>query len=108
MPMPQAIVDPAELRRFAQNLKKFNGELHHGMSVLHGQLVDHGGSRRPPIVRLARRATTSLEQSRPRSLRRSHASQGGSHAQAMGAAGPAATGYYRRDKGLAARAAAAR
>jgi hypothetical protein len=40
--MPQAIVDPAELRRFAQNLKKFNGELHHGMSVLHGQLVGLG------------------------------------------------------------------
>jgi uncharacterized protein YukE len=42
--MPQAIVDPAELRRFAQNLKKFNGELHHGMSVLHGQLVALGDS----------------------------------------------------------------
>jgi len=25
--MPQAIVDPAELRRFAQMLKKFNNEL---------------------------------------------------------------------------------
>src|SRR4051794_6111818 len=43
-PMPQAIVDPAELRRFAQNLKKFNGELHHGMTVLHGQLVGLGDS----------------------------------------------------------------
>lgn len=42
--MPQAIVDPAELRRFAQNLKKFSGELQHGMSVLHGQLVALGDS----------------------------------------------------------------
>ena len=42
--MAQAIVDPAELRRFAHNLKKFNGELHHGMSVLHGQLVALGDS----------------------------------------------------------------
>jgi uncharacterized protein YukE len=40
--MAQAIVDPAEVRRFAQNLKKFNAELHHGMSVLHGQLVALG------------------------------------------------------------------
>ncbi|MFO0807394.1 MAG: WXG100 family type VII secretion target [Gemmataceae bacterium] len=36
--MPQAIVDPAELRRFAHNLKKFNSELHHAMTVLHGQM----------------------------------------------------------------------
>ena len=42
--MPQAIVDPAEVRRFAQNLKKFSGELQHGMSVLHGQLVALGDS----------------------------------------------------------------
>jgi uncharacterized protein YukE len=40
--MPQAIVDPAELRRFAQSLKKYNAELHHVMSVLHGQLVGLG------------------------------------------------------------------
>jgi uncharacterized protein YukE len=40
--MAQAIVDPGEVRRFAQNLKKFNAELHHGMSVLHGQLVALG------------------------------------------------------------------
>lgn len=37
--MPQAIVDPAELRRFAQNLKRFNDELQNQMAVLHGQLV---------------------------------------------------------------------
>jgi uncharacterized protein YukE len=40
--MSQAIVDPAEVRRFAQTLKKFNAELQHGMSVLHGQLVALG------------------------------------------------------------------
>ena len=34
--------DPAEVRRFAQTLKKFNAELQHGMSVLHGQLVGLG------------------------------------------------------------------
>ncbi len=40
--MPQAIVDPAELRRFAHNLKQFNNELHNHMLVLHGQLVGLG------------------------------------------------------------------
>ncbi len=40
--MPQAIVDPAELRRFAHNLKQFNNELHNRMLVLHGQLVGLG------------------------------------------------------------------
>jgi uncharacterized protein YukE len=37
--MPQAVVDPAELRRFAHNLKQFNNELHNRLLVLHGQLV---------------------------------------------------------------------
>jgi uncharacterized protein YukE len=36
--MPQAIVDPAELRRFAHNLKQFNNELSNQLLVLHGQL----------------------------------------------------------------------
>lgn len=36
--MAQAVVDPAELRRFAQNLRHFNTELHNKMSVIHGQL----------------------------------------------------------------------
>jgi uncharacterized protein YukE len=36
--MSQAIVDPAELRRFAQALKVFNGDLENRMQVLHGQL----------------------------------------------------------------------
>ena len=42
--MPQAIVDPAELRRFAHNLKQFNSELQNQMSVLHGQLIGLGAS----------------------------------------------------------------
>src|SRR5580700_9283657 len=38
--MPQAIVDPAELRRFAQMLKKFNNELGERMSAMANQLND--------------------------------------------------------------------
>ena len=37
--MAQAIVDPAELRRFAQNLKQFNHDLQEQLAALHGQLV---------------------------------------------------------------------
>jgi uncharacterized protein YukE len=40
--MSQAIVDPAELRRFAQSLKRFNSELQNGLAVLHGQMVSLG------------------------------------------------------------------
>jgi uncharacterized protein YukE len=36
--MAQAVVDPAELRRFAQALRHFNNELQNRMSVIHGQL----------------------------------------------------------------------
>jgi uncharacterized protein YukE len=36
--MAQAVVDPSELRRFAQNLRHFNTELHNKMAVIHGQL----------------------------------------------------------------------
>lgn len=36
--MSQAIVDPAELRRFAQNLKKFNQELEQRLASLRAQL----------------------------------------------------------------------
>jgi uncharacterized protein YukE len=36
--MSQAIVDPLELRRFAQNLKKFNQELDERMTSLRAQL----------------------------------------------------------------------
>jgi WXG100 family type VII secretion target len=42
--MPQAIVDPGELRRFAQNLKRFNEELQGQMAALHGQLNHLGAS----------------------------------------------------------------
>jgi uncharacterized protein YukE len=38
--MPQAIVDPSELRRFALMLKKFNNELGERMSGLSNQLND--------------------------------------------------------------------
>jgi uncharacterized protein YukE len=38
--MSQAIVDPLELRRFAQNLKKFNSELEERLTSLRAQL--HG------------------------------------------------------------------
>lgn len=42
--MPQAIVDPAELRRFAMNLKRFNSELTAQLSALHGQLIGLGNT----------------------------------------------------------------
>jgi len=42
--MSQAIVDPAEIRRFAANLKRFNGDLQAGLAGLHGQLVGLGDS----------------------------------------------------------------
>jgi uncharacterized protein YukE len=42
--MSQAIVDPAELRRFAHNLKTFNSELQNQIAVLHGQLLRLGDS----------------------------------------------------------------
>ena len=37
--MPQAIVDPEELRRFAQSLKKFSTEVQERMKSLSGQLA---------------------------------------------------------------------
>jgi uncharacterized protein YukE len=40
--MSRAIVDPAELRRFAQSLSHFNNELGHQMSVLQGQFAGLG------------------------------------------------------------------
>lgn len=36
--MSKAIVDPAELRRFAGDLKRFNTELQQQMAGLHGRL----------------------------------------------------------------------
>jgi uncharacterized protein YukE len=40
--MPQAIVDPGEVRRFAHNLKVFNEALREQMGSLHGQLMGLG------------------------------------------------------------------
>jgi uncharacterized protein YukE len=40
--MSQAIVDPAELRRFAHSLKKFHAELENGLGLVHGQMVALG------------------------------------------------------------------
>jgi hypothetical protein len=40
--MPQAIIDPSELRRFALNLKQFNSELRDRMAALHGQMLSLG------------------------------------------------------------------
>jgi uncharacterized protein YukE len=37
--MSQAIVDPAELRRFAQGLRRFNGDLARQMTALQSQLT---------------------------------------------------------------------
>jgi WXG100 family type VII secretion target len=42
--MAQAVVDPAELRRFAANLKRFNGELQGNLAGLHAQLLALGDS----------------------------------------------------------------
>ena len=42
--MAQAIVDPAEIRRFAHHLKQFSEELRDRMAVLHGQLTGLGDS----------------------------------------------------------------
>ena len=40
--MSKAIVDPAELRRFAQDLKRFNSDLQHQMSAMHGRMNSLG------------------------------------------------------------------
>ena len=42
--MAQAIVNPEELRRFASNLKRFNEEIQNQMGMLHGKLIELGGS----------------------------------------------------------------
>ena len=42
--MSQAIVDPVELRRFAQNLKKFNSGLEERMTALMAQLNSLGAT----------------------------------------------------------------
>lgn len=40
--MSQAIVDPAELRRFAYHLKQFNAEVRDRLAALHAQLNSLG------------------------------------------------------------------
>ncbi|HLA84145.1 MAG TPA: WXG100 family type VII secretion target [Thermoguttaceae bacterium] len=40
--MPQAIVDPEELRQFARNLQRFNQELQDRLTALGGQLAGLG------------------------------------------------------------------
>jgi uncharacterized protein YukE len=40
--MAQAIVDPADLRRFAHSLKVFNGDLRADLASLHTQLLALG------------------------------------------------------------------
>ena len=40
--MAQAIVDPAEIRRFAHNLKVFNGDVRANLSAIHTQLLALG------------------------------------------------------------------
>ncbi len=42
--MGKAIVDPEELRRFAHDLKRFNGELSTNMTALFGRLLELGQS----------------------------------------------------------------
>jgi uncharacterized protein YukE len=42
--MAKAVVDPAELRRFAQDLKRFNTGLRDQMAVLQAKLNDLGQS----------------------------------------------------------------
>ncbi|MBM3979733.1 MAG: WXG100 family type VII secretion target [Planctomycetes bacterium] len=42
--MSQAIVNPAEVRRFATTLKRFNADLMAAVAGLHGQLVALGDS----------------------------------------------------------------
>lgn len=42
--MPQAIVDPSEIRRFAHNLKKFSAELQDQVAVLHKHLHNLGAT----------------------------------------------------------------
>jgi WXG100 family type VII secretion target len=40
--MAQAIMDPEEVRRFAQELKKFNSDLQNGMSALQARFAALG------------------------------------------------------------------
>ena len=79
--MAKAVVDPAELRRFAQDLKRFNLDLQNNMKILHGRLVALGQSWRDQeqtkfseefeeTMRVLLRFTESSEQHIPFLLRK--------------------------------------
>ena len=40
--MAKAVVDPGELRRFAQDMKRFNDDLRNQMKILHGRMTALG------------------------------------------------------------------
>ncbi|MCZ6837448.1 MAG: WXG100 family type VII secretion target [Planctomycetota bacterium] len=42
--MGKAIVEPEELRRFAQDLKRFNNEMKNQMQILNGRFISLGQS----------------------------------------------------------------
>ena len=42
--MPQAVVDPEDLRRFARGLQKFNTEVQDRATMLNGQLIALGNT----------------------------------------------------------------
>lgn len=40
--MAKAVVDPGELRRFAQDMKRFNDDLRNQMKMMHGRMTALG------------------------------------------------------------------
>jgi uncharacterized protein YukE len=42
--MPQAVVDPEEVRQFARSLKKFTGDLRDRLTVVNNHLTTLGGT----------------------------------------------------------------
>ncbi len=42
--MPQAVVDPEELRQFARNLKKFTGDLRQKLTIVNNHLTALGAT----------------------------------------------------------------
>ncbi len=79
--MPQAIVDPGELRRFAHNLKQFVTDLQGRLQVLHSQMLALGDTWRDQehekfaeefqqTVQVLKRFTESAEKQVPFLLRK--------------------------------------
>ncbi len=79
--MPQAIVDPGELRRFAHNLKQFLTDLQGRLQVLHSQMLALGDTWRDQehekfaeefqqTVQVLKRFTESAEKQVPFLLRK--------------------------------------